>query len=225
MYVPKHFEVPAELLARILAAPLAGDLITAHADGLIATHLPYLWRPAGNEPGDGSLVLHVARNNTQWSEPAIGEALFVITPASDYISSLWYPTAQDSGKLVPTWDYVTLHLYGRLVAHDDVAWTTQAVADLMAAHERTVTLADMPERYLAGELRAIVGLELQVTRLVAKAKLSQNRTPEDVDGVIEGLHGVGAHETAELVAEFAKPHAERRAALVAGVAERRRPNR
>lgn len=225
MYIARHFAMPDDLVRRILADPGAGDLVTARADGLVATHLPYLWRPSGDDPRAGSLILHVARNNTQWSTPCVGEALFVINRASDYISSRWYPSARENDKLVPTWDYATVHLYGKLVAHDDLAWTTAAVADLLARHESGLTLNDMPERYVAGELRAIVGLELQVTRIEAKAKLSQNRTPEDVTGVIEGLRAAEAHETADLVEEYAKPHAERRAALVADVAERHRPNR
>ena len=221
MYTPRHFTMPPELQARILAAPGVGDLITHGPSGLLATHLPYVYDESMGE--HGSLVLHVARPNTQWREETSGESLFIVTAATDYISSLWYPSAAESGKYVPTWDYVTLHLYGRLIAHDDLAWTTMAAERLMAAHEDRIGLADMPAGYVAGQLRAIVGLQLEITRIEAKAKLSQNRTPTDVRGVIDGLHEVGAGDSAALVEEFGLPPAERRAALIADVAARHRP--
>lgn len=221
MYTPRHFQMPAELQQRLLAAPGVGDLITHGPDGLLATHLPYVFDEAMGE--HGSLALHVARPNVQWRHE--GEALFIITAASDYISSLWYPSAAESGKYVPTWDYATLHVYGRLIAHDDLDWTTMAAQRLMRAHETRVGLADMPETYLAGQLRAIVGLQLQVTRIEAKAKLSQNRTPDDVHGVIEGLDDAGAEVMSHLVSEYALPAAERRATLIADVAARHRPHK
>jgi len=221
MYTPRHFAMPAELQERILAAPGVGDLITHGPDGLIATHLPYVFDPDMGERG--SLVLHVGRPNSQWREEVTGEALFIVTLATDYVSSLWYPSAAESGKYVPTWDYATMHLYGRLVVHDDLTWTTTAVQRLMGVHEDRIGLADMPADYLAGQLRAIVGLQLEITRIEAKAKLSQNRTPEDVRGVIDGLGDAGAAASAELVTEFGLPAAERRAALIADVAARHRP--
>lgn len=221
MYTPRHFVMPPELQAAILAAPGVGDLITHSSEGLLATHLPYVFDPSLGE--QGSLVLHVARPNQQWRETLDGEALFIITLASDYISSLWYPSAAESGKYVPTWNYVTLHLYGRLIVHDDLAWTTNAVERLMGRHENRIGLGDMPADYLGGQLRAIVGLQLELTRIEAKAKLSQNRTPEDVRGVIDGLDEAGAERLSALVQQYALPAAERRAALIADVAERHRP--
>lgn len=221
MYTPRHFTMPPELQARILAAPGVGDLITHGPSGLLATHLPYVFDADMGK--QGSLVLHVARPNAQWREAVTGEALFVITAATDYISSLWYPSAPASGKYVPTWDYATLHIYGELIAHDDFEWTSMAAERLMAAHESTIGMADMPADYLAGQLRAIVGLQLAITRIEAKAKLSQNRTPTDVRGVIDGLHDAGADDSASLVEEFGLPPAERRAALIADVAARHRP--
>ncbi|MFT4296894.1 MAG: FMN-binding negative transcriptional regulator [Micropruina sp.] len=221
MYTPRHFTMPPELQARILAAPGVGDLITHGPSGLLATHLPYVFDPELGE--HGSLVLHVARPNAQWREQTSGESLFIVTPATDYISSLWYPSAPASGKYIPTWDYVTLHIYGELIAHDDLDWTTMAAERLMGAHERTLGMDDMPADYVAGQLRAIVGLQLAITRIDAKAKLSQNRTPADVRGVIDGLREAGAEDSAGLVEEFGLPPAERRAALVADVAARHRP--
>ena len=221
MYTPRHFTMPPELQARILATPGVGDLITHGPSGLLATHLPYIFDA---DLGDhGSLVLHVARPNAQWREETSGESLFIITAATDYISALWYPSAPASGKYVPTWDYVTLHIYGDLIPHDDFEWTSMAAERLMAAHETTIGMDDMPTDYVAGQLRAIVGLQLQITRIEAKAKLSQNRTPDDVRGVIAGLTEAGADDSAALVEEFGLPPAERRAALIADVAARHRP--
>ncbi len=217
MYVPRHFALPEELASELLAAPGAGELITQHADGLVATHLPYLHDPEANR-----LILHVARNNSQCREPALGESLFLITTASEYISSTWYPSAPREGTWVPTWDYLTIHLYGDLIVHDDPAWTRQAVDVLMARHETSIGLGDMDPTYLAGQLRAIVGLELRIRRIEGKAKLSQNRSVEDVLGAIDGLRAAGAIQMAELVERYALPAARAKAELVDTVARRHR---
>jgi transcriptional regulator len=108
-----------------------------------------------------------------------------------YISPSWYATKAEHGRVVPTWNYVTAHVYGELVVHDDVQWLDDLVRRLTEHHEGTRdepwSVDDAPPRYIAGQLRAIVGVELIVSRIEAKLKLSQNRSDADIDGVIRGL--------------------------------------
>jgi transcriptional regulator len=222
VYIPKHFSMPPDLLAAILATGGSGDLITV-VDGVpVATHLPWVHVAGSADEPLGSLVLHVARNNDQ-AVPPDGQALFLITPATEFISARWYPTAPECGKLIGTWDYAAVHVYGELLRHDDLEFKRRAVAAVSASLDPGLDLTAMPEAILLRQLRAIVGLEFRITGIEAKAKLSQNRTPEDVRGVIDGLQEVGATRMAGLVDQYATPHAERRASLVAGVKDKFRP--
>jgi transcriptional regulator len=138
---------------------------------------------------------HVARNNRQWKVPPIADALVIVRGPEAYISPAWYATKREHGRVVPTWNYVTAHLHGRLVVHDDRDWVERNVRDLVARHEGRRpdpwSVDDAPREYVEGQLRAIVGLEIRITRIEAKLKLSQNRSAADVDGAIEGLQVVG----------------------------------
>ena len=120
-----------------------------------------------------------------------------------YISPAWYASKAEHGRVVPTWNYVTAHVYGRLVVHDDTAWTEDLVRRLTAKHEagraRPWSVDDAPPEFIAGQLRAIVGVELLITRIEAKAKLSQNRPAADVEGVIDGLRARGDARSADAV--------------------------
>ena len=193
MYVPAHFAVTDDQVSELLHRHGAADLVTATADGLVATFLPFVFDP---DIGDrGALLGHVARNNDQWRRPAVGESLVIIRGPDAYISPSWYATKAEHGRVVPTWNYVTAHVYGRLVVHDDPAWVESLVRRLTEKHEserdRPWSVDDAPGRFVAGQLRAIVGVELIISRIEAKAKLSQNRSPADIDGVIEGLDTAG----------------------------------
>jgi len=151
----------------------------------------------------GALLGHVARNNDQWRRPPVGDALVIVRGPDAYITPSWYAAKTEHGRVVPTWNYVTAHVYGRLVVHDDPSWVRALVRRLTAKHEsgfdRPWSVDDAPERYIAGQLRAIVGLELVISRIEAKAKLSQNRPAADIDGVIEGLATVGETDSADAV--------------------------
>ena len=131
------------------------------------------------------------------------EALAIVRGPDAYVSPSWYPSKADHGRVVPTWNYLTAHVYGELVVHDDAAWVEDLVRRLTAKHEATTahpwSVDDAPAGYVAGQLRAIVGLELRIARIEAKAKLSQNRSAADVDGVVAGLRGRGDHVTAAAV--------------------------
>jgi transcriptional regulator len=203
MYVPAHFAMDdAEVLA-LLEHHGAADLITVTGQGLLATMLPFVFDPARGP--HGALLGHVARNNGQWKQPAQGESLVIVRGADAYISPSWYQSKAEHGRVVPTWNYITAHVYGRLVVHDDPAWVEDLVRRLTAKHEsgmaRPWSVDDAPGRFVAGQLRAIVGVELEITRIEAKAKLSQNRPEADVAGVVEGLKGAGEEQVARDVAE------------------------
>jgi transcriptional regulator len=122
------------------------------------------------------------------------------------VSPAWYESKREHGRVVPTWNYVTAHVYGRLVVHDDPAWVEDVVRRLTAKHEGMKgepvwSVDDAPRPFIEGQLRAIVGLELQITRIEAKSKLSQNRPLADVEGVITGLAARGDERSSAAVKE------------------------
>jgi transcriptional regulator len=190
VYIPDHFRPTDEEVAELLANIGAADLVTTTADGLLATMLPLI-HEAPDAGGLGRLLGHVARNNRQWKVPAIGEAMVIVRGPDAYISPAWYATKREHGRVVPTWNYVTAHVYGELRVHDNPAWLAALVRRLTELHEsaepRPWTVDDAPEKFVAGQLRAIVGVELVVSRIEAKVKMSQNRPAADVDGAIAGL--------------------------------------
>ena len=173
----------------MLAQHGAADLITATDSGLLATLLPFIYDPDRGERG--ALLGHVARNNDQWRRPAIGQALVIVRGPDAYVSPTWYASTAEHGRVVPTWNYITAHVYGNLIVHDDVAWLAALVRRLTEKHESGKTprwsVDDAPESYISGQLRAIVGLEIAITRVEAKWKLSQNRSAADSDGVVTAL--------------------------------------
>ncbi len=222
MYIPSYFEPPDdESVRELLLQQGAADLVTVTERGLLATFLPLIHLPPTEEdPGRplGALIGHVARNNEQWRLPAIGEALAIVRGEDAYITPSWYAAKAEHGRVVPTWNYVTVHVYGELVVHDDRDWVESMVRGLTAKHEgRRLypwSVDDAPSQYIQGQLRAIVGVELLISRIEAKFKLNQNRSADDIRGVVTGLADAGrtqlAEETqrasaAKLSAESAQP--------------------
>ncbi|HEY1823770.1 MAG TPA: FMN-binding negative transcriptional regulator [Trebonia sp.] len=216
MYIPAHFAPDAAQVDELLRNQGAADLVTLTEQGLVATMLPFIYVPparpgtAGPDaPGprsagqQGALHGHLARNNDQWRLGAAGESLVIVHGPDAYITPGWYASKAEHGRVVPTWNYVTAHVYGRLVVHDDPAWTEDLVRRLTARHEayreHPWSVDDAPRPFIEGQLRAIVGIELEITRVEAKAKLSQNRPPADVEGVIAGLRARGDEESADAV--------------------------
>ena len=211
MYIPSHFTPHAALVEELLGNHGAADLVTVTEQGLVATMLPLIYVPPGeaNTGGPrsagqhGALHGHLARNNDQWKLRAAGESLVIVRGPDAYISPSWYASKVEHGRVVPTWNYVTAHVYGRLVVHDDPVWTEDLVRRLTGKHEayrdHPWSVDDAPRNFIEGQLRAIVGIELEITRIEAKAKLSQNRPPADVDGVIAGLRERGDAASADAV--------------------------
>lgn len=219
MYVPRHFSMTDEQIRGLLSEVGAGDLVTTSDEGMVATYLPLLYDPRPG--GHGSLLGHVTRNNTQWRHSA-PECLVIMHGPDHYISPTWFDSAEDVPQVVPTWNYVTVHAYGQLIAHDDPEWTLDVVRRLSAHHESSYSLDDVPADLVTRMLRAIVGIEIRISRLEAKAKMSQNKMPHDVSGIIEGLRGAGADEVADWMAEYSLPAAERRSDLIDDIARRHR---
>jgi len=208
VYLPKHFQADAGQTEELLAQIRVADLVTPTADGLFATFLPLIYErsPAGERsPGPGaelgSLRGHVARKNDHWRLEPTGESMVLTHGPDAYISPGWYATKRATGRVVPTWNYLTAHIHGRLVIHDDVGWLEQTVRMLTerheAAQEHPWSVDDAPREFTEGQLRAIVGVELLITRVEAKAKLGQNRTDADVDGAVAGLRSVGDQRVAD----------------------------
>ena len=201
MYIPAHFAADEATVGELLRNHGAADLVTLTAEGLAATLLPFVYLPEAGE--HGALHGHVARNNTQWKLPAVGEALVIVRGPDAYISPSWYASKAEHGRVVPTWNYLTAHVYGRLVVHDDPDWTEDLVRRLTVKHEsqreHPWSVDEAPRAFIEGQLRAIVGIELLISRIEAKAKLSQNRPPADVDGVIRGLRERGDTRSADAV--------------------------
>jgi transcriptional regulator len=204
MYIPAHFAPDEAQVDELLRNHGVADLVTLTAQGLVATMLPFIYVPPGDsgtaEP-HGALHGHLARNNEQWKLDSVGEALVIVRGPDAYITPGWYATKAETGRVVPTWNYVTAHVYGRLIVHDDPVWTEDLVRRLTTKHEayrnRPWSVDDAPRAFVEGQLRAIVGIELAITRIEAKAKLSQNRSPADVEGVIAGLRERGDKEMAD----------------------------
>ncbi|ACL39132.1 FMN-binding negative transcriptional regulator [Pseudarthrobacter chlorophenolicus A6] len=201
MYIPAHFAAGPEATRHLLTSPGAANLITMTDAGLLATLLPFVFEPDVGEYG--ALHAHVARNNPQATAPVTGEALAIIQGPDAYISPSWYMSKAEHGRVVPTWNYSTAHVYGELVVHDDAGWLARHVRRLTDRHEgereHPWSVDDAPAKFIAGQLRAIVGIELMITRIEAKEKLSQNRSAADASGVVAGLRSSGQEASAAAV--------------------------
>ena len=199
MYVPKHLRADDAETAMLLQGLRAADLVSATPDGLFATFLPLIHDSSGGEYG--RLLGHVARKNDHWRLEPIGESLVIAHGPDAYITPSWYETKTTTGKVVPTWNYVTAHIYGELIVHDDPVWLEWVVRLLTDLHEAQRaspwSVDDAPLPYLEAQLKAIVGIELRISRMEVKAKLEQGEPPADIDGVIAGLRESGEQESAD----------------------------
>jgi transcriptional regulator len=198
MYVPRFNAMEdADEIRHVVAAAGAAELVTIGEDGFPnATLLPVIW-------DEERLVFHIARANRQWTtiEPD-SPALAIVTGAQGYISPSWYASKAEHGRVVPTWNYSAVHFTGRLEVHHDSGWLLDAVTRLTDLHEQTReqpwSVDDAPAGYVEKQLRAIVGIEMAIEKVEAKAKLSQNRSEADRAGVIEGLRREGGSREREL---------------------------
>ena len=202
MYVPKHFaEERVDVLHEAMQRIGLATLVSLGSQGLIATHLPLVLDPSTGE--FGTLFGHVARGNPHWRDKDDGvQTLAIFLGPQAYVSPSWYATKQETGKVVPTWNYLTVHAYGELTTYEEPTKLRAHVAQLTELHDQTWAVSDAPADYVDGMLKGIVGLELRIARIEGKWKMSQNRPEADRLGAIAGLEATGgalAHAVAEVM--------------------------
>jgi len=203
MYRPAFFrEDRIDILYGLIRAHPFAQLVTVGAQGLEANPLPMLIDPEASP--NGTLRGHLARGNGQVAALREGaEALVIFQGPQAYISPAWYPGKAEHGKVVPTWNYVAVHAWGKPKVIDDPAWLRRLVGDLTDRHEHgrpnPWSVDDAPEDFIAAQLKAIVGIEIPIDRIEGKWKVSQNRSEPDRRGVVEGLRAAGDEVMAGLV--------------------------
>ncbi len=208
MYLPPAFTEPREdVLHEFIRARGLGTLVTLSAGRLTADHLPFYFDPASGPYG--TLRAHVARANPVWRDASPDlEALVVFDGPQAYVTPNWYVTKQESGKVVPTFNYVAVHAYGPLRIIDDPAWLRSLVERLTdrfeARQARPWKVADAPDDFIRAQLQAVVGIEIPIQRLMGKWKVSQNRSVPDREGVIHGLQAIGGADALTIAEEVAK---------------------
>lgn len=206
MYLPKHFEERrVEELHRVISEHPLGALVLNGPGGLDANHLPFEFEADGAT--QGRLLAHVARANPLWQELKDGEEVLVIFRAADaYVSPNWYPSKHESHRQVPTWNYQAVHVHGNIRVRDDERFVRGVVSRLTRTHEaRTEAMqpwkmTDSSPEYIDAMLKAIVGIEVEITRMIGKWKLSQNREARDRLGAAEELRKRGDHEMSAAMA-------------------------
>ena len=222
VYLPKHFTARDQAAVEAFVDGAgAADLVTFDGTKPVASLIPIIWaRPAGAQKGAGAgesahgrLLGHLALANPQWR--SVGSqtvALAIVHGPQAYLSPSWYPSTARHGKMVPTWNYVSVHITGRLTVHRDPEWIRDVVSRLTARHEAgrpsPWRVSDAPGDFIDGQLRAIVGVELTIATVEAKEKLSQNRNAEDRAGALDGLRhepGAGPAAIADLMAKLPPP--------------------
>ena len=195
MYIPaaNREEDISELRRFVRANPFC-TLVTMTARGLVASHIPIVLHETAS--GFGVLRGHVARGNSQWRDSDAGvDALAIFTGPQHFISASWYPGTKIHGREVPTWNYVAVHAYGRLRVVEDHDWLLDHLKTLVDENERIAevpwAVSDAPPEFIARQIRAIVGIEIEVSRVEGKWKASQNRNDEDAAAVMAGLRSLG----------------------------------
>jgi transcriptional regulator len=208
MYQPAHFrEDRLDVVHDLVRRHPLGLLISHGTDGLTANPIPFVLDAARGP--FGTLRCHVARANGHWKAlQQSADCLVVFQGADHYITPSWYATKQENGKVVPTWNYATVHAWGRAVIHDDATWIRDQVEALTRQHEQPRAapwaVDDAPAPFIASHMRGIVGIEIEITRIEGKWKVSQNRPEADRVGVHAGLQAEAdpqATPMADLVAE------------------------
>ena len=195
MYQPPHFrEDRLDVQHRLILTHPLGLLISAGPGGLQANHVPFLIDATASERG--TLRAHLARANPQIAELSnVTECLVVFQGPQQYISPSLYPTKQETGKVVPTWNYITVHAWGRPQVIDDAVWLRKQIDDLTRHNEAPRAapwqISDAPEAFVAAQVKGIVGIEIPIARIEGKWKVSQNRPAIDQAGVVAGLQSEG----------------------------------
>jgi transcriptional regulator len=208
MYLPKHFAEPRiEAMHELMRAYPLATLVTLTSNGLDANHIPL--QLAADASPFGTLQGHVARANPLWKDfDKDGEVLVIFQGPECYISPSWYATKKETGKAVPTWNYAVVHAHGKLRVIDDASWKRAQIDALTTRHEAPLphpwAVTDAPDDYIDKMIAAVVGIEIEITRLSGKWKVSQNQPAENHTGISETLRSNGKSAMADLVAARAK---------------------
>ncbi|MFL9883360.1 FMN-binding negative transcriptional regulator [Paraburkholderia agricolaris] len=208
MYIPAHFDEPrTEVLHTLIKENPFGILFTHGKSGMDANHIPFELKAA--EGTCGVLHAHVARANPVWQDVADGDEVLVVFRAGDaYISPSWYPGKHEFHKQVPTWNYRVVHAYGRISIHDDERYVRGVVGRLTRTHEASQPkpwkMTDSPADYIDAMLKAIVGVEIEITRLVGKIKLGQNKDVRDIRGAGAALNEQGENVVGDAMLAYAE---------------------
>jgi transcriptional regulator len=211
VYLPRHFAArDAAEVAAFVDGVGAADLVTFDGTKPVASLIPVIWDRSGGAHGEaGRLLGHLALANPQWRSAGPGTvALAIVHGPQAYVSPSWYPSTARHGKMVPTWNYISVHFTGPLTVHRDAEWLREVVGRLTSLHEdgrpSPWHVADAPREFIDSQLRAIVGIELTITTVEAKEKLSQNRSDEDCAGALAGLRGEPGPWPAAIAARMAE---------------------
>lgn len=190
MYIPRHFKASDEAAQEFLAHIESGHVVSNSEKGLISTLIPLIYNQETN-----AFLGHIAKQNDQASLATNQEALLISVLNETYISPNWYASKAEHHKVVPTWDYMLIHAYGELVIHNDADWILKQVTRLTNRFEKDQpkpwSVDQAPTDYVEGQIRAIVGIELKLSRIEVSFKMSQNKSEADLDGVIAGLTKAG----------------------------------
>lgn len=198
MYQPAQFiEDRPQVLQQLMHDHPFAALVMSGQDGLNADHLPFEFDP---EPAPcGTLRAHVARSNPLWKQANGTESLVIFQGPQTYISPGWYPTKQDNGRAVPTWNYMVVHAYGAVRAVEDKDWIKGLLGRLSAHHEagraQPWSLEEAPPDYIDKLLDVIVGIEIPLTRVIGKWKVSQNQPMVNRVGVEQELREQGGDQS------------------------------
>jgi transcriptional regulator len=204
MYIPPHFEQPnIEAMHNLIRTRPLATLVTLASNGINANHIP-LHLAQSSEPF-GSLQGHVARANPIWCDLGPDNEVLAIFHGPDaYIRPSWYATKQETGKVVPTWNYTVVHAYGSLRIIDDASWVRAQMEALTTHNEAAFpepwSVSDAPDDFTEKLVEAVVGIEIIITRLSGKWKVSQNQPPQNQNSVIQGLNASGQSDAAAMAA-------------------------
>ena len=198
MYIPRaNREDRLSVLHKLMVDQPFASLNTVGSSGLFASHIPMVLEQNG---ANGLLRGHISRANRQWQDYSSSiEALAIFSGPQHYITPSWYPEKQETGKVVPTWNYVVVHAYGHLKVIEDGEWLMTHLKNLTSIHEADSSvpwkIGDAPADYIASQVKGIVGLEMAIERLEGKWKVSQNRSEQDRSGVAKGLAELNTTES------------------------------
>ena len=207
MYVPVEFEeTQIDILHELIQQYPLGILLTHGQSGLDANHLPFELDTEVTELG--VLHAHVARKNPVWQDVQDGDEVLVVFRAGDaYISPQWYPSKQEHHQQVPTWNYRVIHAHGKVKIRDDKRYVRGVVARLTRTHEAMQAepwkMSDAPKDYIETMLKAIVGIEIEITKIQGKSKLGQNKEHRDIVGVANALSTTGQREISKAMYQVA----------------------